>query len=366
MKCVHFLAGNSTQAVNIHHSKTAICYARPRIFHPGGCKLANIEGDDGNNTITGGSGSDTISGKGGNDSLDGGFGDDTIYGGDGDDTITGGGGHDSIVGGRGNDTMSAGNSSTTDTFVIRDGDGSDTILDFDPGEPDVIAFNMAEIQTFQDFQDRLSMDGGDTVITYDNGETTRLIGVNMDNLSAQNFSTEAGPVCLHADTLIQTPDGWTSVQSLTEGDLVTTDGKVAEVIEAVCVQRLHFTNRFDQGKPILIAKDSLGKGYPFRDCIVSPQHRIALPKTSGEVNFIAAVKLCERPGIRRMLGRKMAIYHNILLSRHAIIFANGLPVETALLTDFTRKAFQKKADHLSNMKPLHPIIKVDKGARLGT
>ena len=326
--------------------------------------MAGIEGDDGNNTLNGGSGSDTISGKGGNDSIDGGFGNDTIYGGDGDDTITGGGGQDSIVGGRGNDTMSAGNSSTTDTFVIRDGDGSDTILDFDPGEPDVLAFNMAEIQTFQDFLDRLSMDGSDTIITYDNGETTRLVGVNMNNLSTQNFSTEAGPVCLHADTLVQTPGGWVPVQTLRPGDVVTTFDHGPERIVEVCAQRLHFTNRFDRAKPVLIKKDSLGPGFPRRDCIVSPQHRIAMPTLSGDIHLIAAVKLCGRPGVQHMFGRKTALYHNVLLARHAIILAEGLPVETALLTDFTRKHFGPSAARFADMAPFKPVSKTDQGLRL--
>ncbi len=317
-------------------------------------------GHDGD-TINGGDGNDTIDGDSGGDSIDGGSGDDTLFGGDGDDTITGGSGQDVIVGGRGNDTLSSGGSSNSDTFVIRDGDGSDTILDFDPAAPDILAFDMAEIETFQDFLDRLSQDNADTVVTYDNGETTRLVGVNMTDLGAQNFSTDAGPICLHKDTRIQTPNGYTPVQDLRPGDLVNTEGNGADPIVAICVQRMHFTDRFDRGKPILIKKDSFGRDRPSRDCIVSPQHRIALRALTGKTILIAAVKLCDRQGVRRMHGRKSAEYHNILLARHAIISIEGLSVETALLTELTRKAFGWRADHLPEMRPAHAIVKKDIG-----
>ena len=156
--------------------------------------MSTIEGDSGNNSLTGTTGNDQLSGKDGNDTLDGNDGNDTIWGGDGDDVITGGRGDDVIIGGRGNDTMTAGDNSPSDTFVIRDGDGSDVITDFDPPEPDVLAFDMAEIQTFQDLVDRMSMDGPDTVITYDNGETTRLLNTDMTALGPANFSTSAGQV----------------------------------------------------------------------------------------------------------------------------------------------------------------------------
>ncbi|WP_299030756.1 Hint domain-containing protein [uncultured Sulfitobacter sp.] len=342
----------------------------------------SLSGDAGNDTLIGGAGADTIAGGtgddsihgdndnddidggDGNDSIDGGFGNDTIRGGAGNDTITGGGGQDLIIGGRGDDVMSAGNSSTTDTFLIRDGHGSDTILDFDPAEPDVLAFGMTEIQTYQDFRDRLSQDGPDTLVTYDNGQTTRLVNVDMADIGQQNFSTNTGAVCLHAGTLVHTPEGWRQVQDLRPGDLVITEGNRAEPIVAICAQRMTFPDRLDRGKPVLIKKDSFGPMRPMRDCIVSPQHRIALRAVSGATVLIAAAKLCGRHGVRRMYGRRKAQYHNILLGRHAVISAEGLPVESALLTAFTRKAFGRQAEHILEMGPAYPIVVKDDRLRL--
>ena len=75
--------------------------------------------------IYGGAGRDRIGGKGGNDTLFGGDGDDRIWGDDGDDLIRGGRGNDILTG----DDFSGGQGA--DTFVLADGEGTDTIVDFE-------------------------------------------------------------------------------------------------------------------------------------------------------------------------------------------------------------------------------------------
>ena len=52
-----------------------------------------------------------------------------LFGENGDDQLNGGGGNDFLIGGRGNDTLSGG--AGADTFIYVDGDGRDTISDFD-------------------------------------------------------------------------------------------------------------------------------------------------------------------------------------------------------------------------------------------
>jgi hypothetical protein len=319
--------------------------------------MADIKGNDSNNTLTGTSSDEVISGVGGNDTIDGGSGNDVIFGGDGDDVITGGRGDDIIIGGAGNDTLTAGMNSTTDMFVYRDGDGSDTITDFDPAEPDVLAFNMVEITSYQDLIDRVSMDGSDTLITYDNGDTTRLINVNSSDLTIANFSTQAAPICLHAGTRVQTPQGWRWVQDLKAGDMVLTENGTGEQIVAVCSQRMHFKNEEDRASSIVFAQGCLGNGVPYNDCIVSPQHRVVVARPSGELALVAAVALCGRDGIKRVAGQTLAAYHNILLKRHAIISAEGLAVETALLTEFTSKAFDVAYDGRKKMPAAFPVRK---------
>ncbi len=99
--------------------------------------------------VFGGSGDDTITATGSSSWLFGGTGNDTItgsdadswlrerlFGGDGDDTIDGGGGDDVIYGGAGDDSLTGG--SGADLFFFSEGDGTDTIQDFNAAEGDMI------------------------------------------------------------------------------------------------------------------------------------------------------------------------------------------------------------------------------------
>ncbi|WP_413712223.1 cadherin-like domain-containing protein [Rhizobium sp. Rhizsp82] len=73
-----------------------------------------LQGTEGDDTLTGTPGEDLIAGLGGNDTIygresddviNGGAGDDLILGGDGNDTLYGGAGHDTLFGGHGNDVL---------------------------------------------------------------------------------------------------------------------------------------------------------------------------------------------------------------------------------------------------------------------
>lgn len=109
-----------------------------------------VFGNLGNDTIYGGQGADTLigddgdgSGNGGNDLLFGDRGDDDLYGDFGDDTLVGGTG--------------------ADRFFFFTGEGVDRIIDFQPGEGDLIGIeidiNGTGVETFADLQARISGDG---------------------------------------------------------------------------------------------------------------------------------------------------------------------------------------------------------------
>ena len=84
---------------------------------------ARIDGTNGNDDLYGGVSGEQINGRGGNDH---------IYAGGGNDTVSGGAGSDYIMGGVGSDVLSGG--SGPDTFVYVDqGEGGDTITDFETG-----------------------------------------------------------------------------------------------------------------------------------------------------------------------------------------------------------------------------------------
>jgi len=143
-----------------------------------------IGGLGGNDTLIGGNGSDSIYGGDGDDLIlggennDTGGGKDVLFGGAGDDTILGGNGKDDITGGLGDDSLTGGNAS--DTFIFAEGDGTDTITDYEVGL-DLIGLSGG--LTFND----LVFSGNDIILTSINETLATLTGVDTTTLTSGDF-----------------------------------------------------------------------------------------------------------------------------------------------------------------------------------
>ena len=125
----------------------------------------------GNDTIFGGAGNDRIGGKAGNDELHGEDGDDEIWGDDGDDILKGGNGDDILTG----DNFSGGQGA--DTFILAEGDGTDTIVDFEVG---IDVIGLADGLTFAD----LSISGN----TISVGDETLATVLGVETLTESDFT----------------------------------------------------------------------------------------------------------------------------------------------------------------------------------
>ena len=95
-----------------------------------------ITGNKKKNKITATSEDDTIYGGAGTDTLIGGAGNDELYGEKGNDSLHGGAGSDSLWGGAGDDILTGGGGA--DIFYYKDGDGNDTITDFNDSMDKII------------------------------------------------------------------------------------------------------------------------------------------------------------------------------------------------------------------------------------
>ena len=109
-----------------------------------------ILGEYGNDCLHGDEGEDLLAGNKGTDVLHGGQGNDLLAGGMDDDTLVGGNGHDLLFGDKGNDLLIGGLG--RDIFVLRPGDGTDTIAEFFNGAdaialPDGLTFADLTIET---------------------------------------------------------------------------------------------------------------------------------------------------------------------------------------------------------------------------
>ncbi len=310
-----------------------------------------IEGGSGGDSVSGGEDGDTIHGYNDDDTISGDKGEDRLYGGAGNDNIDGGDDKDTIEGGEGDDTLTGGQSE--DTFVIRDGHGNDVITDFSP-DHDKIAFDMSEMGFYSDVIARMSEDNGNTIITFDNGDTVTLQGVTNSELSSNNFAYSAGPVCLLEGTLIHTERGEIAIEHLRPDDIIWTKDHGWQAIRLVTFERMTFKHRDDPAKPILIPAGALGDGTPNTNLITSPQHRVlrVMPHTGEEV-LVPAVRLIGHNGIRRMRGKKKVHYLNIVMERHSIIQAAGCWVESMLVTSRSlerqTEAARRLLDHCLGM-----------------
>jgi Ca2+-binding RTX toxin-like protein len=95
--------------------------------------IEDINGSDGNDTLTGDTQGNALTGRDGADSLRGRWGDDTLEGGNGQDTLEGGFDNDLLIGGDGNDVLRGGDDDGNDTLIggkgadsLYGGDGIDT------------------------------------------------------------------------------------------------------------------------------------------------------------------------------------------------------------------------------------------------
>lgn len=350
----------------------------------GGDGADNISGEGGNDTITGGIGNDILSGGDGSDNISGDVGDDTIFGGTGTDTlsggdgndtisgdadadiITGGAGNDSLLGGSGNDTISGGTGNDTiaggadndtltggdgfDTFTYNAGDGIDVITDFNTGAGQNIDddnqanndflnlapfyTNLAEAradladngildQSVGDFSDNTLLAGGSITLTGVSGTALTFDNVNL--------------TCFVRGTRIATPGGEVAVEDLQPGALVQTMDNGLRPVLKVVSRTVPAVGRL---APIVFKAGALGNA---RDLLVSPQHRMLVSDWRSEVLFgepqvlVAAQHLVNGDTIFAKPGDEVTYFH-LIFDRHEIIFAEGCPSESFLVSVDTVRA----------------------------
>ena len=130
----------------------------------------NVNGQGGDDVITGSAGLNGLISL----DLDGGDGDDTLTGGDGADVLRGGAGEDTLLGKQGSDTVLG--EDGNDLLVVNDGDGSD----FLEGGPDA---DTVEVNTGSDAR-------GDDLRIEPNGDRVRLRRNNLEQFLLNIGTTE--------------------------------------------------------------------------------------------------------------------------------------------------------------------------------
>jgi hypothetical protein len=151
--------------------------------------------------------------------------------------------------------------------------------------------------------------------------------------------------CFCPGTRISTPDGYTLVENLAIGDLVTTASAGAQKIK--WIGRRSYAAPFCNNSrtlPIRIARHALGKNLPSRTLHLSPGHALAI-----DGQLVHAGRLVNGASITQKASAKLVEYYHIELETHEVIFAENLPVESFMDEDF-RAQFENAAS-FANLYP---------------
>jgi len=168
--------------------------------------------------------------------------------------------------------------------------------------------------------------------------------------------------CFLIGTRILTPRGEVPVEELTVGALVETLNGPLPVkwIGRRGFKKVASSSWHKSVAPIRVARFALHDRYPHRDLYLSPWHSLFVDGVLIPVKHLVNDKLVVRA---EMDDREVIEYFHIELETHEVIFAEGAPVETLLVTD-GREGFANFVEYERlygseerlAMKPFAPIL----------
>ncbi len=148
-----------------------------------------------------------------------------------------------------------------------------------------------------------------------------------------SYSVSNSAVCFGTGTLIETARGFQRVDQLGPGDqVVTVDRGPQRIVRVVRMKR-------SAGRglpPVQVSAGALGPGLPRRVLEVTAQHRLLIASPVATRMFgvpevlVPAHLLTCLPGIRFLKGRLSFDCVHLMLDRHELIWAEGVPAETLL------------------------------------
>jgi hypothetical protein len=144
----------------------------------------------------------------------------------------------------------------------------------------------------------------------------------------------AATPCFAAGTRIATPKGATRVQDLRVGDLVLLDDGGTASVMWLGHRRVDCRRhpRPENVRPVRVAAHAFGLGRPARDLMLSPDHAVFMEGVLIPVRYLLTDATVRQEDVADVT------YWHVELARHAVLLAEGLPVESYLDTG-NRAAF---------------------------
>jgi hypothetical protein len=145
-----------------------------------------------------------------------------------------------------------------------------------------------------------------------------------------------GVICFTPGTRLMTPTGPRAIETLREGDLVSTRDNGPQEVLWTGHRRMTGARLFAMPhlRPIRIRASAFGIGQPEGDLLVSPQHRMLLRGRAAASLFNADEVLVMAEGLINDHSivvdhaLREVTYVHVLLPRHQIVWANGIETES--------------------------------------
>lgn len=167
-------------------------------------------------------------------------------------------------------------------------------------------------------------------------------------------------ICFADGTLIDTPRGSVSVESLKPGDMVKTLDSGPLPLRWVGRHVLSAEMLLNQPslRPMLVTRDAFGPGRPSTDLTLSPNHALMLSDWRVEMLFgsrdvLALARMLDgMAGIAPAPCRKGIAYNHLMFDRHEIVLANGMPCESLYPGPMALEALNEQA--LEEIRAIFP------------
>ncbi|WP_374545261.1 Hint domain-containing protein [Rhodoblastus sp.] len=192
---------------------------------------------------------------------------------------------------------------------------------------------------------------GDKTITISNGSSTEIFTFDSSATASQVKLTQTtigattvdvlSIICFMAGTMIRTPEGEASIETLKRGDLVLTVDGAAKPVgwmgrQTISVRFADPTRSF----PIRIRAGALADNVPSRDLLVSPDHALlihgVLVHAGALVNELSITRETQVPD--------SFVYYHVELDDHSLILAENVPAET-FVDNVERLHFDNWGEH---------------------
>lgn len=167
--------------------------------------------------------------------------------------------------------------------------------------------------------------------------------INQD-LADNGFTFPGDPVCFAAGTMIATPEGETSVETLTIGDSILTASGETVAVKWIGRQSLRPVAAGEKFQAVRVTQGALGDNTPSQDLTLTAGHGLIIDDL-----VINAGVLVNHDTIRFVSAQELpaiVTYYHVETDSHEVIIANGTPAET-YVDYIDRQAFDNYAEYVA-------------------